>query len=126
MPIEALSSGSSQSRLTHRTSHIPTEKHPPILLLKMPVAAAAVGGDAESAKLDMWKEALYEKTRKSVGEGEAFSQQDLLALDVIPNKDLALLARVLQALSNEKLFITMRENTGQPVWKWKDPQEANK
>lgn len=55
-----------------------------------------------------------------------FSQDDLLRLDVIPNRDLMLLAKVIQALSNEKLFITMRDPSGQTLWKWRDAQEAHK
>ena len=55
-----------------------------------------------------------------------FSQDDLLQLDVIPNRDLALLARVVQSLSDDRLFITMREVSGQVLWKWRDAQEAHK
>lgn len=55
-----------------------------------------------------------------------FSQDDLLRLDVIPNRDVLLLARVVQSLSDEKLFITMREGSGQVLWKWREKQEAHK
>lgn len=55
-----------------------------------------------------------------------FSQDDLLRLDVIPNRDLKLLIEVVQALSNDKLFITMRDASGQVLWKWRDAQEAHK
>ncbi|PQK10259.1 hypothetical protein BB8028_0002g05830 [Beauveria bassiana] len=86
----------------------------------------AAGGDAEAAKLAVWKEALYEKCRDAAPENDMFSQDDLLRLDVIPNKDLMLLARVVQSLSDDKLFITMREASGQVLWKWRDAQEAHK
>ncbi|PWI72758.1 DNA-directed RNA polymerase III subunit RPC6 [Purpureocillium lilacinum] len=92
-----------------------------------PVPAAAGtpgGGDAESAKLAVWKEALYDRCRESGT--DLFSQDDLLRLDVIPNRDLMLLARVVQSLSDDKLFITMREASGQVLWKWRDAQEAHK
>ena len=82
------------------------------------------GGDAESAKLAVWKEALYDRCRESGT--DMFSQDDLLRLDVIPNRDLMLLARVVQSLSDDKLFITMREASGQVLWKWRDAQEAHK
>lgn len=55
-----------------------------------------------------------------------FSQDDLMRLDVIPNRDLMLLARVVQSLTDDKLFITMREASGQVLWKWRDSQEAHK
>ncbi|CAM1504400.1 Fc.00g019910.m01.CDS01 [Cosmosporella sp. VM-42] len=84
----------------------------------------AVEGDAESAKLGVWKEALYERCRDSGT--DMFSQDDLLRLDVIPNRDLMLLARVVQSLSDDKLFITMREGSGAVLWKWRDAQEAHK
>lgn len=55
-----------------------------------------------------------------------FSQDDLLRLDVIPNRDVKLLMQAVQMLSNEKLFITMRDPSGQMLWKWRDAQEAHK
>lgn len=86
----------------------------------------AAGGDADAAKLAVWKQALYEKCKDAAPENDMFSQDDLLRLDVIPNKDLLLLARVVQSLSDDKLFITMREASGQVLWKWRDAQEAHK
>ncbi|KAH7273484.1 RNA polymerase Rpc34 [Fusarium solani] len=80
--------------------------------------------DAQTAKLAVWKEALYDRCRESGV--DMFSQDDLLRLDVIPNRDLMLLARVVQSLSDDKLFITMREASGQVLWKWRDAQEAHK
>ncbi|PTB71508.1 RNA polymerase Rpc34 [Trichoderma longibrachiatum ATCC 18648] len=81
------------------------------------------GGDADAAKLAVLKELLYERCRE---EGDMFSQDDLLRMDVIPNRDLLLLARVVQSLSDDKLFITMREASGQVLWKWRDKKEAHK
>ncbi|KAM5355321.1 hypothetical protein ACJ41O_001967 [Fusarium nematophilum] len=85
---------------------------------------APVEGDAATAKLAVWKEALYDRCRESGV--DMFSQDELLRLDVIPNRDLMLLARVVQSLSDDKLFITMREASGQVLWKWRDAQEAHK
>lgn len=82
--------------------------------------------DAETAKLAVWKEMLYERCKEAAPENDMFSQDDLLALGVIPNKDLLLLARVVQSLSDDKLFITMRDASGQVLWKWRDAQEAHK
>ena len=89
-------------------------------------APPAGGGDAEAAKLSVWKQALYERCREAGPENGLFSQDDLLNLDVIPNKDTVLLLRVVQSLSNDKLFVTMREASGQVLWKWRDAQEAHK
>lgn len=91
-----------------------------------PASAAGAAGTAEAAKLAVWKEALYERCREAGPENGLFSQDDLLQLDVIPNKDLLLLARVVQSLSDDKLFVTMRESSGQVLWKWRDAQEAHK
>ncbi|KAM0256946.1 hypothetical protein ACHAQJ_004647 [Trichoderma viride] len=96
--------------------------------MSAPVAAGAGpsranGNDADSAKLAVLKELLYERCRE---EGDMFSQDDLLRMEVIPNRDLLLLARVVQSLSDDKLFITMREASGQVLWKWRDKQEAHK
>ncbi|EGR48352.1 uncharacterized protein TRIREDRAFT_4040 [Trichoderma reesei QM6a] len=85
--------------------------------------ARTPGGDVDAAKLAVLKELLYERCRE---EGDMFSQDDLLRMDVIPNRDLLLLARVVQSLSDDKLFITMREASGQVLWKWRDKQEAHK
>ncbi|QPG95124.1 hypothetical protein C2857_007709 [Epichloe festucae Fl1] len=94
----------------------------------MPASAAPAAGDSESeaAKFAVWKEALYERCKEFGPGNDLFSQDDLLRLDVIPNKDLLLLARVVQSLSDDKLFITMREASGQVLWKWRDAQEAHK
>lgn len=83
----------------------------------------ANGNDADAAKLAVLKELLYDRCRE---EGDMFSQDDLLRMEVIPNRDLLLLARVVQSLSDDKLFITMREASGQVLWKWRDKQEAHK
>jgi DNA-directed RNA polymerase III subunit RPC6 len=96
-----------------------------------PTANSAVplgGSDADNAKLGVWKDALYERCREasSANGNDLFSQDDLLRLDVIPNRDLALLIRVVQSLTDDKLLVTMREASGQVLWKWRDAQEAHK
>jgi DNA-directed RNA polymerase III subunit RPC6 len=83
--------------------------------------------EADTAKLAVWKEALYERCREAGdSNGGLFSQDDLLRLDVIPNRDAILLMRVVQSLSDDKLFVTMREASGNVLWKWRDAQEAHK
>lgn len=88
--------------------------------------AAATEGESEAAKLRVWKGGLYERCKEAWPGDDLFSQDDLMRLDVIPNRDLLLLARVVQSLSDDKLFITMREASGQVLWKWRDAQEAHK
>ncbi|KAF7547841.1 hypothetical protein G7046_g8882 [Stylonectria norvegica] len=104
----------------------PSTMPPPAAAAAAPAAAPPppVETDAEGAKLGVWKEALYERCRDSGS--DMFSQDELLRLEVIPNRDLLLLARVVQSLSDDKLFITMREASGQVLWKWRDAQEAHK
>ncbi|KAK2599950.1 34-kDa subunit of RNA polymerase III (C) [Conoideocrella luteorostrata] len=94
----------------------------------MPASAApaAGGSESEAAKFAVFKELLYERCKEAGPGNDLFSQDDLMRLDIIPNKDLALLARVVQSLSDDKLFITMREASGQVLWKWRDAQEAHK
>ncbi|PHH68484.1 hypothetical protein CDD80_7488 [Ophiocordyceps camponoti-rufipedis] len=82
--------------------------------------------EGEAGKLAVLKEMLYERCKEAGPDNDLFSQDDLLRLDVIPNRDLLLLARVVQSLSDDKLFITMREASGQVLWKWRDAQEAHK
>lgn len=82
--------------------------------------------DPEAAKLNVWKDALYEKVRQAGRDSDLFTQDDLMDLDVIPNGDKSLLLKVLQALCDDKLFVTMREASGNVVWKWRDAQEADK
>lgn len=82
--------------------------------------------DSETAKLAVWKQALYDRVREEYREKDLFTQEDLGELNVIPNSDKMLLLRVVQALSNDNLLITFREASGEIFWKWRDAQEAHK
>lgn len=83
--------------------------------------------DSDAAKLALWKDALYERVKESGRIDDPFSQDDLVELNVIPNGDKLLLMKVVQALSDDKLFVTMRDPTsGGVCWKWRDSQEAHK
>ncbi|KAG9258211.1 RNA polymerase Rpc34 subunit [Emericellopsis atlantica] len=86
----------------------------------------AVKEEGKAAKLALMKQMLYDKVRETGREDDLFTQEDLLALDVIPNRDMVLLAETVQALSDDKLFVTMREAGGSFSWKWRDAQEAHK
>lgn len=89
-------------------------------------AAAKDENDPAAAKLAVWKEALYDKVRESGRENDLFSQEDLTDLGVLPPGDGALLLQVIQALSNDKLFVTFKDHSGRIGWKWRDVQEAHK
>jgi DNA-directed RNA polymerase III subunit RPC6 len=82
--------------------------------------------DADQAKLAVWKDALYDKVREAGREDDSWSQEELLDLDVIPKRDNNLLMRVVQGLSDDKLFFTLRESSGQVSWKWREVEEAQK
>lgn len=88
--------------------------------------ATTAQNDSDAAKLAVWKQALYERVQESGRENDAFSQDDLIDLGVIPNGDKMLLIRVVQALSDDKLFVTMRDASNNILWKWRDAQEAHK
>lgn len=90
----------------------------------MPPKAAQT--DSDSAKLAVWKEALYDRVREEYREKDLFTQEDLSELHVIPNNDKMLLLRAVQALSDDNLLITFRETSGEVFWKWRDAQEAHK
>jgi DNA-directed RNA polymerase III subunit RPC6 len=89
-------------------------------------AGPQLEGDSDAAKLAVWREALYERVKETGRENDLYSQDDLLKLDVIPNRDAVLLLRIVQSLTDDKLFVTMREASGQVFWKWRDAQEAHK
>lgn len=86
----------------------------------------AADSDSDSAKLAVWKEALYDRVREEYREKDLFTQEDLSELHVIPNNDKMLLLRAVQALSDDNLLITFRETSGEVFWKWRDSQEAHK
>jgi DNA-directed RNA polymerase III subunit RPC6 len=98
----------------------------PATAARASAAARDESSDPEAAKLAVWKQALYDRVRETRRENDLFTQEDLTDLGVIPNKDKGLLLQVIQALSNDKLFVTFREASGQVCWKWRDEQEAHK
>ncbi|RDA90286.1 hypothetical protein CP533_1490 [Ophiocordyceps camponoti-saundersi (nom. inval.)] len=91
-----------------------------------PKSEAEAGAEGEAVKLSILKDALYEACKEAWPDNGLFSQDELLQLNVIPNRNLLLLAKVVQSLSDDKLFITMRESSGQVLWKWREAQEAHK
>jgi DNA-directed RNA polymerase III subunit RPC6 len=86
-------------------------------------SAAAPPG---AAKLDVLKDALFDACQAAGAAGEYFTQDDLMALGVVPRNDLAGLISVIQALTDAKLFIPSKLQDGRLVWQWRDRQEAAK
>lgn len=91
-----------------------------------PSATPKPASESESAKLSVWKDALYDRVREEYREKDLFTQEDLSQLDVIPSGDKMLLLRAIQALSDDNLLITFREASGEVFWKWREAQEAHK
>lgn len=81
---------------------------------------------AEAGKLQLMKDMLYDRVTDISRPDDSFSQDDLLDLGVIPNGDKMLLLRVIQELSNDRLFVTMRDSSGGVCWKWRSREEAKK
>ncbi|PHH93390.1 hypothetical protein CDD83_3703 [Cordyceps sp. RAO-2017] len=93
----------------------------------MPAPGAGAGGGFDAAKLGEWKDELYARFKESNPRNEPLPQDDLLRLDVIPNRDLKLLMQVAESLTGDRLFIVMNNPaTNQLLWKWRDEQEALK
>ena len=78
------------------------------------------------AKLAVLKSALYEACRNSsTSDSHIFTQSDLLNLNVIPARNASLLLKILQSLSDDRLFVPV--NTPQGLgWRWRDEDEAQK
>ncbi|KAK5651515.1 hypothetical protein OQA88_11969 [Cercophora sp. LCS_1] len=82
--------------------------------------------DVDDAKLQVLKEALYEESRQNGTEARPFTQQDLLDLSIIPRDDPILLLRVIQALTNERLFVAVSTQTTELAWRWRSREDAKK
>jgi DNA-directed RNA polymerase III subunit RPC6 len=81
---------------------------------------------ANPAKLEVLKDVLFDACQAAGPADEYFTQDDLLALDVIPRNDLATLIGVIQALTDAKLFIASKLQDSRLVWQWRDREEAAK
>ena len=81
---------------------------------------------AKEEKVKVWSRVLYDKCQETWPETAMFTQADMLSLDVIPNRNINLLLEAIQVLSNAKLLISLKENSGQMSWKWREEEEAEK
>ncbi|KAJ0122560.1 dna-directed rna polymerase iii subunit rpc6 [Diaporthe amygdali] len=87
-------------------------------------AVSPSGSDADPAKLSVLKDALYESCQHNGDETRLFSQEDLLSLGV--TDDANTLLRVLQALINDRLLISVARQGGGYLWKWRSAADAAK
>lgn len=137
IPQEAQPPGRFKSEESHTHKSVATNHNetvfkgqnmaPPAAASKRAAEASSMEGDnPEAAKLAVWKDALYQRVQETTRENDLFGQDELINLSVIPNNDKALLMRVIQALTDDKLFVTMKDPSGDLVWKWRPAQEAHK
>lgn len=70
--------------------------------------------------------ALYNWCQANFDEGHILSQNDLLGGDIIPNKDMDLLMKVVQSLIDQRLFRTHELRTGGIGWKIESQANAEK
>jgi len=80
----------------------------------------------DSAKLLILKDALYEEIRQHGSETRLFTQKDLLDLNIIPNNNVLLLVRVVQALTDDKLLVGTTNHHAGLAWRWRSREEAKK
>lgn len=81
--------------------------------------------EGETAKLQLFKDALYDEARQHGSESRLFNQQDLLDLGIIPNNDANLLLAVVQGLTSDKLFVGVTGTHG-IAWRWRSREDAKK
>ncbi|KAK0734732.1 RNA polymerase Rpc34 [Lasiosphaeria miniovina] len=86
----------------------------------MPSDAAEAG-----AKIQILKDALYDEARQHGSADRLFTQKDLLDLNVIPSNDVVLLLRVVQSLTDDKLFVGGTNHAGL-AWRWRSREDAQK
>lgn len=87
--------------------------------------AGVEDGGSDALKMNVFKDLLYDAVVQHGSESRLFSQSDLLDLNVIPNRDLPLLARVVQELTNAKLLVGVSSAAGL-AWRWRSKEEAKK
>ncbi|KAK3362470.1 RNA polymerase Rpc34 [Lasiosphaeria hispida] len=79
----------------------------------------------DAAKIAILKDALYDKVRDHGSELRLFTQKDLMELGIIPAGNLLLLVRVVQALTDDKLFVGVNSGAG-IAWRWRSREDAKK
>ncbi|KAK4161851.1 DNA-directed RNA polymerase [Cladorrhinum sp. PSN259] len=87
---------------------------------------ASVKKEGEEAKIEILKNTLYDTITQHGSSTRLFSQEDLLDLDVIPNRNLALLLRVIQGLTNDKLLVGVQNGPGSVAWRYRSREDAKK
>jgi len=87
---------------------------------------ASDGKAEDSVKIQILKDALYDEMRQHGSESRAFSQKDILDLNIIPNGNLELLLQVVQRLCDDKLLVGIANHHAGMAWRWRSKEEAKK
>lgn len=90
-----------------------------------PSTATTASTSADPAKMDVFKQSIYEGMRSNGDEDRLYTQYDLFELDVIPNRDPQLLLKTVQSLTNDKLLIVVSIQGGL-AWRYRSREEAKK
>ncbi|KAM7188453.1 DNA-directed RNA polymerase [Naviculisporaceae sp. PSN 640] len=80
---------------------------------------------SEALKMGVFKDLLYDAISDFGSDTRLFTQNDLLDLNVIPNRDATLLLKVVQALTSAKLLIGTTTADGL-AWRRRSREEAKK
>jgi translation elongation factor EF-Tu-like GTPase len=84
-------------------------------------SSSAAGGDGD---IDDLKAQLYARCTDEEGH-VVFRQEDLMAMNVIPNNDSMLLLQVIQRLVDERLLYIVRDGSS-IAWMYRSVHEASK
>jgi DNA-directed RNA polymerase III subunit RPC6 len=82
--------------------------------------------ESESVKVDVLKDALYEACSEHGDDRRLFTQADLLGLNILPTHDVGLLMRLVQALTNERLFVAVTDVRVGLAWRFRRREDAEK
>lgn len=80
----------------------------------------------DPSKIDLLKDALYQAVVDNGSETRLWNQNELLALDVIPEKNLMLLMKAVQGLCQDFLFKAMNDNRLGLCWRYRPQEDAVK
>lgn len=87
------------------------------------MAAASPAGSDDPTKLSVLKDALYDQCVQNGDESRLYGQDELLSLGV--TDDVSTLLRIVQALTDDRLLILVRQ-AGALCWKWRPAEDAAK
>ncbi|TPX16027.1 uncharacterized protein E0L32_000361 [Thyridium curvatum] len=83
-------------------------------------------GSEDPTKIEILKESLYDACAAAGSTNRVFTQADFMNFDIIPDGNINTLMRVVQELSNEKLFKPVGDGRGGVNWKYRSQEDAHK